>query len=252
MDSGLYAAYTGLMARTQALDTAANNLANAGTSGYRAQRDYFRGVLMDGLEQSSAVGSQVGSSVNGFGVLGGNRLDLSQGEFANTGNPLDVGVRGDGFFGIQAGARTLYTRDGAFTRSAAGVLETAHGEPVLDVNGKSIVVPSGAVHISGDGTISVGTPEGSAVVGQVGIFDFANRNMLQAESAGRISADLAGQRVAAKGSLEQGSVEGANEDAVHGTMQLVLVQRQAEMMQKALTVFNNDFDKTAAEELPRV
>jgi flagellar basal-body rod protein FlgF/flagellar basal-body rod protein FlgG len=53
-------------------------------------------------------------------------------------------------------------------------------------------------------------------------------------------------------SIEQGSVEGANEDAVHGTMQLVLVQRQAEMMQKALSVFNNDFDKTASEDLPRV
>ena len=45
MDSGLYAAYTGLLARTQALDTAANNLANAGTVGFRAQRDYFRSVL---------------------------------------------------------------------------------------------------------------------------------------------------------------------------------------------------------------
>ena len=56
----------------------------------------------------------------------------------------------------------------------------------------------------------------------------------------------------AAASIEQGSIEGANEDAVHGTMQLVLVQRQAEMMQKALSVFNNDFDKTASEDLPRV
>lgn len=52
--------------------------------------------------------------------------------------------------------------------------------------------------------------------------------------------------------IEQGSVEAANEDAIHGTIQLVLVQRQAEMMQKALSVFNNDFDKTASEDLPRV
>ena len=58
--------------------------------------------------------------------------------------------------------------------------------------------------------------------------------------------------IAANAAVEQGAVEGANEDAVHGTMQLVLVQRQAEMMQKALSVFNNDFDKTASEDLPRV
>jgi len=52
--------------------------------------------------------------------------------------------------------------------------------------------------------------------------------------------------------VQEGSLEGANVDAVHGTMQLILVQRQAEMMQKALSTFNNDFDKTAAEELGRV
>jgi len=53
MDSGLYAAYTGLLARTQALDTAANNLANAGTNGFRAQRDYFSGVLAGGLDRDA-------------------------------------------------------------------------------------------------------------------------------------------------------------------------------------------------------
>ena len=51
--------------------------------------------------------------------------------------------------------------------------------------------------------------------------------------------------------MKQGSLEGANQDAVHGTMELVLVQRQAEMMQKALSIFDQSFDKTAAEELGR-
>jgi flagellar basal-body rod protein FlgF/flagellar basal-body rod protein FlgG len=58
MDSGLYAAYTGLLARTQALDTAANNLANAGTTGFRAQRDYFSGVLAGGIDQDPETASQ--------------------------------------------------------------------------------------------------------------------------------------------------------------------------------------------------
>src|SRR5258707_13898708 len=144
MDSGLYAAYTGLMARTQALDTAANNLANAGTSGFRAQRDYFRGVMVDsGTDGNPGFGaaSQVGGSVNGFGVLGGNRLDLSQGVIATTGNPLDVALQGDGFFAVQTGKKVMYTRDGAFTRSPTGVLQTAQGEPVLAAKGKSITVP---------------------------------------------------------------------------------------------------------------
>jgi flagellar basal-body rod protein FlgF/flagellar basal-body rod protein FlgG len=251
MDSGLYAAYTGLLARTQALDTAANNLANAGTAGFRAQRDYFSGVLAGGVDQDPETASQVGQSVNGFGVLGGNRLDLGQGEIKATGNPLDLALEGQGFFAIQTSRGVRYTRDGAFSRSPTGVLQTAQGEPVLDANQKPITIPTGSIYVSPDGSISVSTADGSMIVGKVGAFDFAEKSVLTAEGANRFSANGA-KPIPANALIEQGSVEGANEDAVHGTMQLVLVQRQAEMMQKALSVFNNDFDKTASEDLPRV
>ena len=87
MDSGLYAAYTGLMTRTQALDTAANNLANAGTNGFRAQRDFFRGVLVVVCRPGSPADSQVGRTVNDFGILGGNALDLGQGQINTLGTP---------------------------------------------------------------------------------------------------------------------------------------------------------------------
>src|SRR6202453_1491050 len=113
MDSGLYAAYTGLLSRTQALDTAANNLANAGTTGFRAQRDYFSGVLAGGINQDPETASQVGQSVNGFGVLGGNRLDLGEGEIKATGNSLDLAIEGQGFFDTQTSNATRYTRDGS-------------------------------------------------------------------------------------------------------------------------------------------
>jgi flagellar basal-body rod protein FlgF/flagellar basal-body rod protein FlgG len=251
MDSGLYAAYTGLMARTQALDTAANNVANAGTNGFRAQRDYFRGLFAGGLDRDSPADSQVGQTVNGFGVLGGSRLDLGQGQLAATGNPLDLALQGQGFFALQTKNGLAYTRDGAFSRSSTGVLQTSQGEPVLDVNQQPITIPTGTIHVAPDGSISVSTADGSVIVGQVGVFEFSDKSVLTAEGTNRFSAGDA-KPIAANASIEQGSLEGANEDAIHGTMQLVLVQRQAEMMQKALSVFNNDFDKTAAEELPRV
>ena len=251
MDSGIYAAYTGLLARTQALDTAANNLANAGTAGFRAQRDYFSGVLAGGVDQDPETASQIGQSVNGFGVLGGNRLDLGQGEIKATGNPLDLALQGKGFFAIRTTNGIRYTRDGAFSRSPTGVLQTSQGEPVLDANQKPITIPTGAVYVAPDGSISVSTADGSMIVGKVAAFDFPEKYVLTAEGANRFSANGA-KPIPATAAIEQGSVEGANEDAVHGTMQLVLVQRQAEMMQKALSVFNNDFDKTAAEDLPRV
>ena len=253
MDSGIYAAYTGLMARTQALDTAANNLANAGTTGFRAQHDYFSGVLAGGIDQNPETASQVGQSVNGFGVLGGNRLDLGQGELRSTGNPLDLALEGQGFFAIRTNNGVRYTRDGAFSRSSAGILQTSQGEPVLDANQQPITIPTGSINVSADGSVSVSTPDGNVIAGKVGVFDFADKDKpsLIAEGANRFSADGV-KPTAGTALVEQGSVEGANEDAVHGTMQLVLVQRQAEMMQKALSVFNNDFDKTASEDLPRV
>jgi flagellar basal-body rod protein FlgF/flagellar basal-body rod protein FlgG len=122
---------------------------------------------------------------------------------------------------------------------------------VLDAKQQPITIPTGDIHISPDGSVSVATPAGSAIAGRIAIFDFTNRYALTAEGTNRFVAN--GETpVAGKGVIEQGAIEGANQDAIHGSMQLVLVQRQAEMMQKALSVFNNEFDKTAAEELPRV
>lgn len=242
MDSGLYAAYTGLLARTQALDTAANNLANAGTNGFRAQRDVFREVLAGGLGGQT---SQVGDSVNGFGVLGGSRVDLGQGPTVATANPLDLALDGSGFFAIQTKQGVRYTRDGSFTRSPEGVMQTAAGESVMDQSGQPITLPSGAVEVSGDGTVSVS----GGVVAKVGVFKFPAGD-LTAEGANRFLAT--GTPTPGDATVKQGALEGANQDAIHGTMQLILVQRQAEMLQKALNVFHNDFDKTAVDELSKV
>lgn len=252
MDSGLYAAYTGLMARTQALDTAANNLANAGTIGFRAERDHFASVIAGSLDQDVNTSSQVGQTVNGFSVLGGSSLDLAQGQLTATGNPLDLAINGSGFFALQTTGGIRYTRDGSFRRSNVGVLESSEHEPVLGTDGKPITIPSGAIHIAADGTVSVTTADGSNIAGKVSTVDFVDRSALKAEGANRFAVADGTKPVASNATVQQGSVEGANEDAIHGTMQLVLVQRQAEMMQKAMSVFNNDFDKTATEDLPRV
>ena len=72
MDSGYYAALSGYLARSQALDTAANNLANASTNGFRAENNFFRDAVLG----PNALSSQLNSVVNDFGVIGGNRVDL--------------------------------------------------------------------------------------------------------------------------------------------------------------------------------
>ena len=118
MDSGLYAAYAGLLARNETLDAAASNLANASTSGFRAQRHYFQEVLA-GVE---SAGSQLGKAANSYGVLGGNVVSLSEGQLGPTGNPLDVAIQGTAFFSIKGTSGIRYTRDGCFRTAPDGTL----------------------------------------------------------------------------------------------------------------------------------
>jgi flagellar basal-body rod protein FlgF len=245
MDSGYYAAMTGLVARSQALDTAAANLANAGTPGYRAEREYFRSVLLG----PDGMGSQLGEAVNDYGLLGGSRLNLSQGQIEATGNPLDLAIQGQGFFAVQTAHGIRYTRDGAFHRAQNGQLLTAAGEAVLSAAGKPITVPPGEVSVGAEGTVSVA----GGAVAAVGMFTFPAGTELRAEGANRYVAPAGRTAIAASGaSIRQGAIEGANQDVVEGTLDLVVMQRQAEMMQKALTVFDADFNKFAAEDLPKV
>lgn len=245
MDSGYYAAMTGLLARTQALDTAAANLANAQTPGYRAEREYFRSVLLgpDGAD------SQLGQTVNNYGLLGGDRLNMSQGSLQQTGNPLDLAIEGQGFFQIDTANGKRYTRDGSFHRSQTGLLVTAAGEPVLSTSGKPIAVPPGQVSVGADGVLSVA----GGAAGTVGVFRFADDVQLSAEGANRYVAPAGSNPVADKDSvIHQGELESANQDVIQGTLDLIVMQRQAEMMQKALTIFHTDFNKFASEDLPRV
>lgn len=245
MDSGYYAAMTGLVARNQALDAAAANLANAQTPGYRAEREYFRSVLLG----PDALNSQLGRTVNNYGLLGGNRLSMAQGALQSTGNMLDLAIEGDGFFQVQTANGLRYTRDGSFHRARSGQLVTSSGEAVLSTAGRPIAVPPGDVAVGADGTLSVA----GGTVAVIGVVSFPAGTNLAAEGANRYVAPKGILPTAANGaSVHQGALESANQDVVQGSLDLLMMQRQAEMMQRALTVFHTEFNKFAAEDLPRV
>lgn len=245
MDSGYYAAMTGLVARTQALDIAATNLANAQTPGYRAEQEYFRSVLLG----PDAADSQLGQTVNNYGLLGGDRLNLAQGALDSTGNPLDLAIEGEGFFMVQTPQGQRFTRDGNFHRSPNGRLVTAAGDPVLSTTGQPIPVPPGEVAVGADGALSVD----GGVVAAVGVFTFPGGTQLTAEGNDRYLAPRAVAPALSKNAaIHQGAIEKANQGVIPGTMKLILVQREAEMMQRALNVFHTEFNKIATEDLPKV
>ena len=245
MDSGYYAAMTGLLARTQAVDTASANLANAQTPGYRAEREYFRSVLLG----PDAFDSQLGQTVNRYGLLGGDRLNLGQGALEQTGNPLDLAIEGQGFFAVQTAQGVRYTRDGSFHRSQAGMLVTEAGEPVLSATRQPIPIPPGEVSVGASGVVSVA----GGAVATVGVFTFPPGAELVPEGANRyVAPNGVAVAISPDAAVHQGAIESANQDAVQGTLDLIVMQRQAEMMQKALTVFHTEFNKFATEDLPRI
>ena len=245
MNSGYYAACAGLRAQTQALELVANNLANVNTNGYLGQQPTFRSLVA--LKYGQPAGG-LNAAINSFNVMGGTQLDLSPGNLQQTGNPLDLAVEGNGFFVAKTQYGNLYTRNGSFRVSPQGQLNTADGDPVMDETNHPIILPAGQVSISADGTISVA----GAVVSKLRIVEFVPDATPTPVGSSYYDLPDNGVRPAAGASVRQGMVEASNVNPVGGVMDLILVQRHADMLQRALSLYYSDFNRIAAEDLPKV
>jgi flagellar basal-body rod protein FlgF len=244
MDSGFYAVCTALMARTQALDLVANNLANVSTPGFRAQHELFRSLL---ASSSIFPMSDLNETVNNYSVLGDSHLDFSQGNLEKTGNDFDLAIEGSGFFVVRTAAGQVFTRDGNFHVSPKNRLVTADGDPVLGDQG-FIDIVGGPVSISSDGTISVN----GAVAGKLKVVDFPAGTPLESVGKTYYSAPAKSEIAATGASIQQGSLESSNVNPVGGVVELIALQRHAELMQRALTMFHSDMNQIAAQDLPRI
>jgi len=145
MDRVIYTAMSGAKATMARQDALANNLANASTTGFRADLSAFRAVPVRGDGAPTRVSSLEATA--GF--------DAAEGPILQTGRKLDAAIRGPGWFSVQGlDGNEAYTRAGSFQLSADGVLQTQSGLAVLG-DGGPIAVPAGAeVTIGSDGSIS--------------------------------------------------------------------------------------------------
>lgn len=244
MSSGYYAACVGLMSRTQALDTIANNLANVSTTGFRASHNVFSSLLATANDSPLSALNQ---DANEYGILGGTQLDVTQGALVPTGNDLDLAMEGPGYFAVQTSGGPAYTRGGNFRVSPQGQLMTAAGDPVLGDNGPITIVGQ-PVSISTDGTISVD----GAIAGRLKIVEFPPATAIESVGGMNYTAP-AGAAVAAKNSqVRQGMLESSNVNPITSVVELITAQRQVETMRRVLSMFNGEMDKTAAQDLPRV
>lgn len=244
MDSGYYAACAGLRAQSQALEVAAHNLANVNTPGFRGERTTFQALL---AMARPSVSNPLTLATNDYGVLEGTHLDISEGNLATTGNLLDVGIQGSGFFAVQTARGTRYTRDGSFQVSKSGQLVTAAGDPVLGETG-ALLVPAGAIAISPDGTLSVN----GTVAGRIRLVDFRAGTKLTSEGGTLLAAPDGAEQPAPLSSFRQGTLESSNVDAIGAVVGLIGVQREAEMLGRAMSLFDTEFNHIASSELAKV
>jgi len=255
----LSTAATGMMAMELNVQVISNNLANMTTTSYKRQRAEFQDLLYDHLSrvgtQTSARGNMLPVGIDlGSGVktVGTGRL-MSQGSMTQTTNPMDVAIRGDGFFKVQMPDGTYnYTRDGSFKTDAQGRIVTAQGNVVQP----AITIPANStgLTINAQGQVSV-IPAGTTtptILGQLTLTRFINPagllpigdNMYQETPASGTPQDgLAATD--GTGDLLQGNLEQSNVDSVSEITNLITAQRAYEMNSKVITAADQMLQATS-------
>lgn len=247
MIRALYTAASGMSAQQSNLDTVANNLANSATAGFRRRRLQFEDMVYQNLitpgaaqsQQTVSAGLQIGLGTRAAAT----EVIMTQGEFNQTGNPLDVSIQGQGFFQVsKPDGTTAYTRAGSFHLTAQGQIVTSQGDQILP----AITIPPNAtnVTISQYGVVSAVIP-GQTAAAQLGIMQlatFANPGGLnslggnlfsQSPSSGNAITDAPGGSTGL-GTLQQGYLENSNVDVVAEFVQMILAQRAYESNSKVI------------------
>ncbi|MBM1220511.1 flagellar hook-basal body complex protein [Ponticoccus sp. SC2-23] len=222
MENATYASLTRQSGLMSELRSIANNIANASTTGYRAE-----GVIFS--EHVTRLGRNHASL--SMPLAQGRDTSFEQGGLSRTGGTFDLAIEGEGFFLVQTPEGERLSRNGHFTPNENGDLVTADGYPVLDAGGAPVFVPQGVtgVAIASDGTISAdGQP-----IGQIGLYLPEDPNGLVREDGVRFRAD-AGVGPAPLAHLVQGFLEQSNVNPILEVSRMIEVQRAYELGQSFL------------------
>ena len=235
MDKLVYTAASGLKAHMASQAAIANNMANASTIGFRADR-----VVFDRLEvKGSGFASRTPSTEEVIDA------DRKQGAIQQTGRPLDVAVSGDAWLTVQAtDGSEAYTRRGDLQITDSGVLQTGDGFPVMGSGGPITIPPAQSLTISGDGTISIipigGDAKNPQVIDKLKLVSTKGSqtlkgldNLLHVKGGGVLPEDL-------EGKVTGGALEGSNVNMTQALVDMIENQRayevQANLMKEAKTM----------------
>lgn len=242
MIDALYIGATGMHAQQQHVDVIANNLANVNTSGFKKNRVLFQDAYYR-AQQLSPTGEPNQAILLGMGTLiASNNKSFLQGDVKATESPLDLAIRGNGFFEVLLPDGTsAYTRHGALKVNENGVLATVSGYELK----QQVEIPVDSVEVVIDATGKISSrankEDALAEIGQLELTSFANNEGLKPLGDNLfVVTDTAGQLTVSKpgedglGTLAQGYLEGSNVKLSEEMVNLVLAQRAYELSAKVI------------------
>lgn len=227
MDRMIYTAMSGAKALEQRQHALSNNLANASTDGFKADIEAFRAVPL------RAEGS---ATTRVFSVETTTGFDAATGPIRQTGSPLDVAIRGAGWFAVQGDeGGESYTRNGAFVTGPDGTLQTQDGRAVMGDGGPISVPPEANILIGADGSVSAQTGSATPVeVGRIKLVNPPPEDMLKLGSGLYKMRDDALPPVDEQIQVVAGALEGSNVNVVEAMVGMIAVSRQFEMQMKMI------------------
>ncbi|MDA0786064.1 MAG: flagellar basal-body rod protein FlgF [Proteobacteria bacterium] len=205
------------------LDVAANNIANMSTTGFQGSRPMFA----EFLAQVDSDGTKI-SYVEDLGTI----RDINQGPLGFTGNKLDVGIQGEGYFVVEDAGEFLFTRNGNFQVDDSGRLITSNGAVVMDEQDNPIVFGPDEtdIDISRDGVVRTGNGE----IATLRLVTFAN----QQDMEHRGSSMFATEQIpfeAADAEVVQGMLEGSNVVAITEMTRMIEILRSYQSAAQLIT-----------------
>ncbi|MBI3146718.1 MAG: flagellar basal-body rod protein FlgF [Pseudogulbenkiania sp.] len=240
MDRMIYLAMTGAKHVMTQQATTSQNLANAHTTGYKADQVSFRALPVVG--EGAPTRTYVVDNTIGH--------DLSQGSLQQTGNDTDFALASPGFFTVQApdGAEA-YSRDGGFAVDQNGLLRTRSGLPIVG-DGGPITVPTGSsIMIGADGSVlatpTTGADRTPQIAGQLKLVNPAARDVYKGED-GLFRLSGGGTAPAASDvKVVSGALEGSNVNAVESLVQMISHSRQFDLNVKLMQTSDQNEQKAS-------
>ncbi|HEY4094188.1 MAG TPA: flagellar hook-basal body protein [Baekduia sp.] len=223
MERGLYIAAAGMVTEMARQDQIANDMANAATPGYKSDQSQQRS-FSDMLLQNSATGQTIGKLGQGP-IITKTVTDFTPEPMRDTGEPLDFGINGQGYFAVQTSNGTRYTRNGSFQAAADGTLTDQSGNPVLDSARKPMKVGA-------DGTVDAK---------QLGSFALTN---VRKQGDSLFTGTTGGT---ASGDVQSGVLEGSGVDAGKTMVDMMASLRAFEAGQKSIQTIDETLQQAVSQ-----